>query len=226
MDMLARQIRKFVYDRFRETSHPPVVEDVMRRFELDRPKAVEMFKILDSNKQLVLTPGTERILMAHPYSAIMTPFRVKRNRNQILFANCAYDAIAMHVTLQKDITIESFCHHCGEIIQIELSDEMVRSAEPKNALVYFGLPAARWWDNIVHTCSNTMLFFGHEEHLDEWLETNRIADPGQALTIDQTIKMAGPSYKGRMDIDYERPPVSELSNHFEGLGLKGPFWQF
>ena len=225
MDMLARKVRKFVYDRFRETSYPPVVEEVGRQFDLRRREAADTLKTLESNKLLVLMPGTERILMAHPFSAIATPFRVWNREGQRFFANCAYDSITMHLTLEEDVRIESFCHHCGELIQIELTNETVRSAQPKNTIVYLGLPFARWWDNIVHTCSNTMLFFSHDGHLDEWLETNKIMDPGQFLTIDQAIKLGGPAYKGRMDIDYERPPASELSSHFEALGLRGPFWE-
>ena len=225
MDTLARKVRKFVYDRFRETSYPPVVEEIARRFDLDRGKAVETLNTLDSNKLLVLMTGTERILMAHPFSAITTPFRVWNQEGQRFFANCAYDSIAMHLTLEEDVRIESFCHHCGELIQIELTNETVQSAQPKSTIIYLGLPVALWWDNIVHTCSNTMLFFSHEGHLDEWLETNKIVNPGQFLTVDQTIKFGGSSYKGRMDIDYERPSASELSSHFEALGLRGPFWQ-
>lgn len=225
MEMLARDVRKFIYDRFRETSRPPVVEEIMRQFKLSRQQVADLSKILESNRQLVLVPGTERIIMAHPFSAIATPFRVRLKGAQEFFANCSWDSIAFHAMLEEDVKIESHCHHCGEKIEIELANEAVESAQPKGAIVYLGLPAARWWENIIHACSNTMLFFSSEEHLHEWLTTNKIRDPGQTLTVDQTIKLSVPIYKGKMDIDYERPSASELSRHFRDLGLEGAFWE-
>lgn len=225
MDTLAKNVRKFVYDRLRVTAQPPLAEEVARQFELDRQNAVETLKLLEVNRMLVLLPGTARILMAHPFSAITTPFRVTQNGGQEFFANCAYDSIAMHLTLEEDVKVTSFCHYCCETIEIELADETVRTCRPKDTIVYLGLPFARWWDDMVYTCSNTMLFFSNKDHLDAWLETNHITDPGQALTIDQALRLGGPTFKGRMDVDYEKPAPTELSKHFESLGLTGEFWQ-
>ncbi len=225
MDAGMRKIRKFIYDRFRETSRPPVVEEVMNRFNLCRPQAVESLNILESERHIVLLPGTERILMAHPFSAATTPYRVKLTGGQLMFGNCALDSISLHVALKQDVRIESFCHHSGKPIEVDLENETVRSVRPEGTIVYFGLPVARWWDDIIHTCSNTMVFFGSQRDLDEWLTSNRIKARGQDLTIEKTIKLSLPTSRRRMEIDYDKPSIPELTNHFRSLDLQGPFWQ-
>ncbi|MFQ6016589.1 MAG: alkylmercury lyase family protein [Kiloniellaceae bacterium] len=224
MEGLAKEVRKFVYDRMCDTSYPPLLEEIMGRFELTRGRAKQILKALQAENQVVLLAGTDRILMAHPFSAISSPFRVTLSDGRAFFANCSWDSIAMHVMLGRDVRIDSFCHHSGAKIAIELSNGTVESAQPEGTIVYLGLPAARWWQDIVHTCSNTMVYFGSRAHLDEWLTVNRIEKPGETLTIEKTIALSGPLYQRKMDLDYQRPSASELRRHFAGLGLAGAFW--
>lgn len=221
----ARDIRKLIYDRFRETSRPPVVEEIMERFTLHRRRVVDILRELESARQLALVPGTERILMAHPFSAIATPFRVEARGGRTFFANCAWDSIAFHVLLEERIRIDSYCHHCGETVEISLADDAVQSARPASTIVYLALPAAKWWENIVLACSNTMLFFSSAAHLGDWLAADPTLSAGEALAIDTTIRLSFPIYRGKMALDYERPSAALLSNHFRDLGLTGPFWQ-
>lgn len=220
-----REIRKHVYDYFCETASAPVVEDIAARFELTRRETVEILKELESERHIAFVPGTVRILMAHPFSAIATPFRVRTAAGVDYFANCSWDAISLHVLLEEDVHIESFCHESGERISIELSSDRVVSAEPLDTLVYIGLPAARWWDNVVHTCSNTMLYFGSHAHRDRWLSTEGIETPGESLTIEQAIGLGIPIFRGKLELDYERPSPAELRRTFESMGLGGPFWE-
>lgn len=223
MDTLSRAVRKFVYDRFQQTSHPPVAEEIARQFEIDRHQAVETLQSLQAERMLALTPGTARILMAHPFSALTTPYRVTLPSGQRFFANCAYDAVNIQLALKEPVQIDSFCYHCCEPIQIDLADEAVRSARPQDPVIYFGLPFAHWWDDIIHTCSNTMLFFSSRKHFDAWLDTDR-AKAGEVLKLEQVIELGGPLSKGRMDLNYQKPSASELSSHFKAMGLTGEFW--
>jgi len=224
MEMLHRQVRKFAYDRFRETSQPPVAEEIAKQFSLDREEAAATLQSMQAERILALVPGTVRILMAHPFSALTTPYRVKLNSGQELFANCAYDCVAMHVMLEEDIAIRSFCTHCCDSIFIQLADKAVQSAQPQDVIIYLGLPFAHWWDDIVNTCSNTMLFFCNQSHLDAWVESTGLEEPGESLSIERALGLAGPTYRGRMGLDYVKPSAQVLSRHFEALGLTGKFW--
>src|SRR2546425_375270 len=77
-DPLARDVRKYVFDHFLEHAVPPVLEQIMERYHLDRVKAFAVLKALEDARHLKLVPGTQRILMAFPFSAVATPFRVTR----------------------------------------------------------------------------------------------------------------------------------------------------
>ena len=57
MDSVARSVRQFVYEFLRETSSPPVLEQVMRRFALTRAEARAAFDEIQQHKQIVLLPG-------------------------------------------------------------------------------------------------------------------------------------------------------------------------
>lgn len=223
MENLPKHVRKYIFDYFLEKSTPPVLEQIMIKFGLNREDALDVLKQLETARHLILLRGTQRILMAWPFSAITTPFRVKVG-NKSYFANCAWDSIAFHVMLRDDVNVESFCHHCGENIRIELTNQQVAFAEPSSPLVYLAIPAAKWWDDVIISCSNTMLFFSSKEHLVEWQQVMQ-DHSGEALTLEQTLRISVPLYKEKMSIDYARPVKADLSAYFESIGLHGDFWK-
>ncbi len=196
----------------------------MQKFNLNREEADNILQHLDSAHHLKLLNGTQRILMAWPYSALPTPFRVTLPDGRKYFANCAWDAVAFHVMLKQNVTLDSYCHHCAEPIQIKLHAHQVESMHPKGVLVYLALPAAKWWADIVNTCSNHMTFFQSQAHLDEWLKANP-EGKGEAISIEQTIKLSLPLYENKMELEYERPSKDAMNAHFKSLGLKGDFWK-
>ena len=221
-DALRRQVRKLVYDTFLARAVPPVVEDVMGAFSIPRETVERNLGELDAARHLALVKGTSRILMAWPFSAIATPFRMQSGGREY-FANCAWDAIAFHAMLREDVQVRSSCHHCAQPIEIDLSEGRAVRTEPAGAIVYLAIPAARWWDDIITTCSNTMVFFASPEHRD--------ASPlcagdaaGASLGPDEAYTLSGPIYGGRMELDYVRPPRTELVEHFARMGLTGDFW--
>jgi hypothetical protein len=220
---LAQRVRLFIFEYFVEHAAPPVVEQVMTHFGVDRAAAVEAFHQLAEARHVALVKGTARILMAFPLSAIATPFRVVAN-GKIYFANCAWDAVAFHSMLKVPIRIDSFCHHCAQPITIEMSDGRATRVEPTEAIVYLALRPAEWWEDITTTCSNTMVFFASPDHRD----ASNIAAPAEqaaSLTPDQTYGLGIPLYADKLLIDYKRPGREELNAHFASLGLTGPYWQ-
>ena len=196
IENLQKNIRKYIFEHFEEHTTAPVLEQIMRKFGLDRASAFKALTGLQSARHIALLTGTQRILMAFPFSSMVTPFRVKvAGKERVYFANCAWDAVAIHVALGKEQWISSFCHHCSEAIKIHLKDQRVISQQSDNQpLVYLALPASKWWDNIVLTCSNNMVFFSSKNHLDEWIKSGA-AIGGEALTINQTLRLSIPIYK-------------------------------
>ena len=217
------RVRLSIFERFVNDAQAPVVEELMTEFSLSRDDATAILDELVAARHIALVPGSARILMAFPFSAIATPFRVTA-RGRTYFANCAWDAVAFHAMLGDEVHVESFCHHCATPIRIELRDGRATRVEPKEVLVYLALRPTQWWENIVTTCSNTMVFFASAEHRDA---SDLCAPPDQAasLTPDEVHALSGPIYGSKLELDYARPTRDELLDHFATLGLTGDYWR-
>lgn len=224
MNEAQRAVRKFVFDHFFESTVPPVLEEVMANFGLRRAEAFSFYQSLEEDHHILLVPGTQRILMANPYSAVTTPFRVLSGGKRY-FANCAWDTVSMHVMLDADAMVETYCHHCGEPIALSLSQGARVSSSPPEPLIFLSVPVSRWYDNLINTCSNNMVYFASKQHMDMWLGDHPSLC-GEALSVGQMAKVCEPLSKGRMNLSYERPPKEQLVAYWESLGLKADFWRF
>jgi hypothetical protein len=219
-----RADRKFIFDHFLEYTTAPPLEEIMQRFKLTRNEAFESFKELEADHHILPVPGTQRILMANPYSAVSTPFRVYVKRKRF-FANCAWDSVSLHVMLGLDARVESFCHHCAEPIEISLSEGEVKSSKPSSPLIFLSTPVSRWYDNLINTCSNNMVYLSSKDHLNRWLAENPNLR-GESLSVEKMVEVCRPLSRGRMDLDYQRPPKQELMSYWDSLGLRSNFWDF
>lgn len=220
---LAQRVRLAVYEYFLEHAEPPLVEGLMRDFGMTRAETVAVLRELAETRGVALVKSTSRILMAWPFSAIATPFAVHA-RGRRYYANCSWDAIAFHAMLGGDpVRIDSFCHHCARSIAIELTDGRATLVDPPDTIVYLALRPTQWWEDIILTCSNTMVFFCSAEHRDA-SGLAPTADSGASLTPDQAHQLGEPIYADRLKIDYVRPGREVLNAHFASLGLTGPYW--
>ncbi len=217
-------VRKYIFDHFYEFTVPPVLEQVMHKFGLSRPEAASKLKELEADHHILLLPGTNRILMANPYSGVTTPFVVLIG-NRKYYANCAWDTISLHVMLGEDAKVESYCHHCAEPIHVHLSGSKVVHSMPGEPLIFLSVPVAHWFDNLVNTCSNNMVYFSSKGHMDEWLSKNPTL-AGESLSPEKMALVCKPLSSGRMDLDYERPPKEEMMSYWESLGMGSDFWKF
>ncbi|MCI4347002.1 MAG: alkylmercury lyase family protein [Thermoplasmata archaeon] len=218
-----KELRKLVFDWFLETGRAPLLEEIMHRYEASREEAAAWLSVLQDAHHLLLLPGTQRILMANPFSSLPTPFRVSVGSKEY-FANCAWDAIAFHVMLNRDLRVSSLCHHCGDPIVFELHHGKT-SESGRRAVVFLGTPVSRWYDNLVMTCSNTMVFFAGPDHLTGW-QNGGASFEGARLTVDQMIQVVTPISRGRATLEYEMPSKIQLMSHWKSIGLDGPFWTF
>ncbi|MBA2263546.1 MAG: hypothetical protein H0W10_02665 [Chloroflexi bacterium] len=222
-DLLIQRVRLYIFEHFLKHAQPPVCEQLMNEFSISRDEAMEILRELESARHIALVQGTARILMAFPFSAIATPFRVTA-RGQAYFANCAWDAVAFHAMLRDDVRVDSFCHHCGTPITIELRDGRATRVEPAETLVYLALRPTQWWENIVTTCSNTMVFFASPQHRDA-SDLCAPTDQAASLTPDQVHALSGPIYSRKLELDYARPTREKLLDHFAAMGLTGDYWK-
>ena len=221
-DLLKRS-RKFIFDYFFANASAPVLEDLMGEFHLSRTKGDTLLRALESAHYIQLLPGTQRILMANPFSAISTPF-VDTIGGKQYFANCAWDTVSLHVMLGLDADVRSFCHHCAEPVNLKLSGGKLVSANPEAPVIFLSVPVAKWYDNLVNTCSNNMVYFSSEAHRDEWLTSHQTVE-GESLSVEKMVQACAPLSKTRMDLDYARPSADELTAYWNSIGLSGDYWK-
>jgi hypothetical protein len=135
------ELRRLTYSKLVELGRPPLAA------ELDYDGVVEGWRGLHDAHALVLDPATDEILMAHPFSAVPTPYRVHADRRS-WYANCAWDAFGICAALHVDGSIETTCPDCGEKINVEVRDQRVSD---ESLLFHCLVPARHWWDDIVFT---------------------------------------------------------------------------
>ncbi|HZY69404.1 MAG TPA: organomercurial lyase [Thermoplasmata archaeon] len=217
-------VRLFVLEHCVREAGPPTVEQMMIEFDRPRPEIESALERLEAGRHLKLVPGTHRILMAFPFSALATPFKVTLANGRRYFANCAWDALALYVMLRQAVTIESYCHHCASPIAFGLADGRADFGARGPPVVYLGLPARTWWDDIIHSCSNTMLFFADSDHLTTWRES-RPLERGETVSVETVLGLSGPIYATKLSPDYARPDRERTRALFRQLGLTGEFWE-
>ena len=129
--------RLAVYRHFAEHGTAPASEDV----------GAEALQRLADARLLVLRTGTTEILMAQPFSAVPTAFRVEVG-GRSYFGNCIWDALGIPALLGSDGVVRTGCADCGDPIDLHVEDGRLVET---GGVAHFAVPAARWWEDIGHT---------------------------------------------------------------------------
>src|SRR2546427_6719334 len=98
---LQKHARRYIFDYFFENCRAPVLEEIMRRFALERREAHSLLQALESSHHILLVPETQRILMANPFSGITTPFKDSIGGKD-RFTNSGYEHLCRQITLRQD----------------------------------------------------------------------------------------------------------------------------
>lgn len=144
---LDRQVRHRIYRQLAAVARAPGAAELAA--DLDRSVAAiqESLRRLATAHALALAPGTDDVWMAHPFSAVSTPFPV-RTAERTYWANCAWDALGIAALLAADSETTTECADCGEPMTLRVRGDV---AEPGDAVVHFLVPPARFWDDIGFT---------------------------------------------------------------------------
>ena len=147
MDDRDLELRNLTYRLFVELGRAPSADEVAKAAGLARAEVAQGWRRLHDAHALVLEPDATRILMAHPFSAVPTPYLVEA-AGRSWYGNCAWDAFGICAALHVDGRVDTSCPDCDEPIEVE-----TRSGRPddENALFHCLVPAAHWWDDIVFT---------------------------------------------------------------------------
>ena len=141
MDAHDLEIRRRTYEVFAELGRAPLSDELG-----DGPKVRGSWRRLHEEHALVLD-STGELLMANPFSAVVTPYRVEAD-GRSWYGNCAWDAIGVCAAFHTDGLIETTCPDCGEEIRLQIQG---RRPDDESLVFHCLVPARQWWDDIGFT---------------------------------------------------------------------------
>jgi hypothetical protein len=145
IDHLQRLVRHAVITALRDSGEAPSTAAIASRLGRGDSEVASALVSLGLEHRLALLPGTDRVWMAHPFSAIPTDF-VVTIAGRRWFANCVWDGLSI-LALLGDGVLETHSPASGEPIVLKVSAGKVLG----EAIVHFLVPARRFWDDIGHT---------------------------------------------------------------------------
>ena len=141
---LDNRVRLEIYERFLGNGRPPTAAETAAALGLAEGEAEASYRRLEQARVIVLAPGTTNVWMAHPLSAVPTPFLVESERGD-WWGNCVWDGLGVVAMLGRNGRVTTWCPDCGEQLVFEIGEGELA---PVEAVVHFAVPAVHWWDNI------------------------------------------------------------------------------
>ena len=134
-------------DYSRQTGRTPAITELAAKHSLPAAEIAGALRRLDENHHLVLDDESGEILMAFPFSAVPTAFRVESGERG-WWANCVWDALGIAALFQQDARASTACPCCNHPLQLEVKGGSLAANE---GVVHFTIPARQWWDDVVFT---------------------------------------------------------------------------
>jgi len=160
------------------------------------------------------------IVLAHPFATRSFGYSVM-GADVLWWGGCAWDSFAIpHLVPEAaPVVVASTCPACDRALAWRVGTEAPPDGEER---AHFLVPMAHVWDDVVHTCSNQLLFCG-DKCIDAWLERTGSAE-GYRMDLDVLWRFAAGWYAGRLDRGYRRREPADALGYFASVGLSGPFW--
>lgn len=209
------QVNRFIFDN----GFAPTVNQLSKLLNLDEKEIRNGLTSLADNHAIVLHPNSFDIWVAHPFALFPTLFWVKTADKQ-WWGNCSWCSFGVASLTKTDTEIFTKLKGEQEPLKIEIKNNEVVQ---KDYVVHFPIPASKFWDNVIYTCS-MMLIFKNENEIDEWCKHHN-KPKGEVLPIDQVWALAQIWYGNYLDTDFKRKTKEIAENMFEQVGLTSEFWK-
>jgi hypothetical protein len=163
---------------------------------------------------------TGEIELAHPFGTRSFGYSVMSAKT-LWWGGCCWDAFAIPHLVPDcgPVVIAAMCPACGQALSWRV-DTTAPPAGPERA--HFLVPTSRMWDDVIHTCSNQLLFC-NDACIDRWLDATR-NDEGYRMGLTTLWRFASGWYSGRLDRGYRRREPADALSYFREVGLSGSFW--
>src|SRR5262245_60822489 len=107
-----QEVREYVYRATVESGRPPRSAEAAAALGVAAAEVLDAFQKLAARRLLALAPESGEIVMAPPFSAFPTPFRVTAG-GRSYFANCVWDSYGIAAALHADADVDASCACCG-----------------------------------------------------------------------------------------------------------------
>jgi alkylmercury lyase-like protein len=141
-------VKLHVYDTLARTAHAPTTFEAAAALGATVERVAGAYQSLHRKRLLVPEPGDpSRIRMAPPFSGVPTAFRVRVGA-LTYHAPCAWDSLGIPAALHREAVVEAVDGSSGEPMRLVVDTTGPR---PEPCVIHFAVPAARWWEDIIHT---------------------------------------------------------------------------
>jgi hypothetical protein len=145
---LDTKVKLTIYRTLADTGVAPTSGEVAQTTDLSEDEVRAAFARLHQKRLLVPEPGDpSHIRMAPPFSGVPTAFPVEA-RGKRYYANCVWDAFGIAAALHADAVIPASDGFSGDPLTLEVKNQQ---PVPQPYVAHFAIPAAHWWDDIIHT---------------------------------------------------------------------------
>ncbi len=146
-EALDSTVRLHIYRHLADVGEAPTAAVTARALALSQSAVEDSYRRLAAGRAIVLAPGTVNIWMAHPFSAVPTPYRVRAGERSY-WANCAWDVLNITALLGVDAQCVARCPDCGEMLTLRIRGG---APIPGAGVIHFAVPPRRFWENIGFT---------------------------------------------------------------------------
>jgi hypothetical protein len=212
-------VRLAVYRTFAATGRAPSTEEIAQQLSGSIDEVGTALLTLASARHLVLDDAG-RIVMAHPFTAVPMGFSVM-GPDVLWWGGCAWDSFALPHLLpaRAPLLVATTCPACDAALAWNVG---IEGPPAGDEIAHFLVPAARMWDDVVHTCSHQRIFCSHA-CVDDWLRRTGNT-PGCTMTLATLWQLASGWYAGRLDAGYQRREPAASAQYLRDAGLAGSFW--
>jgi Alkylmercury lyase len=142
------KVKLMLYRMIADSGSAPTSADVAKALDLSEENVRSAFARLHTKRLLVPEPDDpSRIRMAPPFSGVATAFPVEA-RGKRYYANCVWDAFGVAAALHADVIVPAADGYSREPLTLEVKDGQPIA---RSYVAHFAIPAAHWWDDIIHT---------------------------------------------------------------------------
>jgi hypothetical protein len=141
------RIRYQVYRCLADNCRAPTHQELASLLGVPAEEVRQAYYRLHLRHMIFLDPGSDRVRMAHPFSAVPTRFKVKSGGKE-WWANCAWDSLGIAAALQADADIAAVYPDSQDTVDLHVRHGAV---DGRKHIVYFPLPCRHWYDDLIFT---------------------------------------------------------------------------